>query len=93
MELFVLIGWDGPRGRELRRRVREGHLANLRPLADDGRIRFAGPLLDDDGEPVGSVIVFGAEDRAAAEALLRADPYVTEGVFERWELHRTRQVF
>jgi uncharacterized protein YciI len=38
--------------------------------------RLAGPLLDDGGQPVGSVVIIDAPDRAAAETLARADPYV-----------------
>ena len=66
MGLFVLIGRDGARGGELRKQHRDAHLANLRPLAEAGRVVYAGPLLDDAEQPCGSVIVFEAEDLAAA---------------------------
>jgi len=91
--LFVLIGCDGPRGRELRARHREAHLRNLAPLDEADRVRFAGPLLDDAGAPSGSVVVFEAESLEAARRFAATDPYVVEGVFERWELRETRQVF
>jgi len=91
--LFVLIGRDGARGAELRPRVREAHLANLRPLADAGRVVHAGPLLDEGGAPCGSVVVFEAPDLASARAFAASDPYVVEGVFESWEVRETRRVF
>jgi uncharacterized protein YciI len=56
-------------------------------------VRHAGPLLDERGAPTGSLIVFEAPDLAAARRLAAADPYVVEGIFERWELHETRVVF
>ncbi len=93
MPLYCLIGRDGPRGSELRKQHRAGHLQNLQPLEDAGRLRYAGPLLGDDGEPCGSVIVFEADDLASARERMASDPYVTGGVFCEWEVLTTRQVF
>ena len=92
MPLFVLIGRDGPRGLERRTLHRPAHLEGLRPLDREGRIPFAGPLLDE-GSPRGSVIVFEAADRAEALALAERDPYVAEGIFETWEVFETLRVF
>src|SRR5690606_31953984 len=91
--LFVLIGRDGAQGAALRPRMREAHLANLKPLADAGRVVHAGPMLDDAGAPCGSVVVFEAPDLASARAFAASDPYVVEGVFESWEVRETRRVF
>lgn len=93
MPLYVWIGRDGSRGAELRPEHRPGHLANLEPLAQAGRIRFAGPLKRADGSPCGSVIVFEASDLDAAEAVAAADPYSTSGVFESVEVFESMQVF
>ena len=93
MARFVLIGRDGARGAELRPRVREAHLRNLQPLVDAGRVVYAGPLLDDAGVPCGSLVVFEADDLATARGFAARDPYVVEGVFERWEVLGSRQVF
>jgi uncharacterized protein YciI len=91
--LFVMIGRDGPRGAELRKRVRPAHLAHIEPLAEAGQIVYGGPLLDADGAPNGSVIVFEADDLAAARATAARDPYVALGVFESHEVIETRRVF
>jgi uncharacterized protein YciI len=93
MPLFVLIGRDGPGSAAARKRCRDAHLANLRPLAEAGRVVYAGPLLDGSDQPVGSVIVFDAADRESAQRFATSDPYVVQGVFERWEVLGSRQVF
>ena len=93
MPLFVLIGHDGPGGPELRKLHRPAHLAGLEPLASAGRIRHAGPILGDDGAPVGSVVLFEAESLAAARAIAAQDPYVTQGIFARYEVRETTVVF
>jgi hypothetical protein len=93
MPLFAWIGRDGPRGVELRAAHREEHLRGLEPLDRTGRIRFAGPLLDDTGRPAGSVIVFEAESLAAARAIADADAYARRGIFATWEVFETRAVF
>jgi hypothetical protein len=93
LPLYIYIGHDGPRGAELRKIHRPAHLANLEPLEAEGRIPFAGPLLDPDGNPVGSAIVIEAESLEAARGIAASDPYVAEGIFERYELYETRAVF
>jgi len=92
MPLFVMLGTDGPRGAELRPLHRPAHLENLAPLARDGRVAYAGPLLGPGGQPCGSLVVFEAESLVAARAFAETDPYVSEGVFERIQLWETRQV-
>jgi uncharacterized protein YciI len=91
--LFAFIGLDGPRGPELRKLHRPAHLEGLEGLAAADKIRHAGPLLDDSGAPVGSVILFEADSLTAARQIAAGDPYVTEGVFERHTVHETRAIF
>lgn len=93
MPMFVLIGRDGPHGAALRPLHRDAHLRNLKPLADTGRVVYAGPLLDASDAPCGSVVVFAAESLDAAQRFAAGDPYVVEGVFAHWEVLGTRQVF
>lgn len=93
MPLFVMIGRDGPRGAELRKLHRPAHLEGLEGLEQAGKIRHAGPLLDEAGAPVGSLIVFEADDLAAAQAQAARDPYVVEGIFGSHEVLETKVVF
>jgi hypothetical protein len=91
--LFAFTGHDGPRGRELRWTHRPAHLARWQPLDAAGRVLHGGPLLDDEGQPIGSLLIFEAPSLAEARAFAAGDPYVVEGIFERWEVRETRAVF
>lgn len=93
MPLYAIIGRDGERGLELRKTHREAHLAGLEPLVAEGRVRYAGPLRDEAGDPCGSVIVFESESLEAARRQAAADPYVVHGVFASHEVFETMQVF
>lgn len=94
MPLFVILGHDGPRGAERRPEVRPRHLEHLRPLDREGRVLVAGPLFADDGRtPRGSLIVLEAPDLDAARELAARDPYVAEGVFDRYEVRPFTRVF
>lgn len=93
MPWFALIGRVGARGRELRGQHREAHLAHLAPLAEQGRVIHGGPLLDEKGDAVGSLIVFEAASLEDARRQAQGDPYVSRGVFESYELLETRVVF
>jgi uncharacterized protein YciI len=93
MPLFCYVGHDGPEGLAKRPDVRPQHLAHMEPLAEAGRILYAGPLLDEHGSPRGSLIVFDAVDYAEARRIAESDPYLEQGVFERVDVFETRQVF
>jgi uncharacterized protein YciI len=92
MPLFVMIGTDAADGREKRPAARPAHLAHWQPLSAAGRVRFGGPLLAADGTPRGSVLIFEADDLAAARAHAERDPYVVGAIFGRFELYETRAV-
>lgn len=89
MPLFALLGWDGPRGQDLRKLHRAAHLARLESLTAEGRVVAAGPLTDG----AGSLLVIDFADQAAAEAWMAGDPYVRAGVFARTEVHPFTLVF
>lgn len=65
---------------EAREKHRADHIAYRKSLGD--RMPLAGPLLDDDQTPIGSLIILEAADKPAAIAAARGDPYVKAGVLE-----------
>ena len=87
--MYVLICRDRPGALEVRKANRDAHLAYL---AGTGIVRLAGPLLDDDGAMVGSLLAVEAADRAAAEAFAAADPYAKAGLFAAVEIMAWRKV-
>jgi uncharacterized protein YciI len=87
--LFVLIGHDGPRGQELRPKVRPAHLEYVRAAAQKGKIVLGGPFTDGSG----SLIVFDAESQEEAARFADNDPYRKEGVFERLDIKPFQKVF
>jgi uncharacterized protein YciI len=86
--LFVIIGHDGPDGARLRPTVRPAHLENLKPLIDQGRLVIGGPFADGSG----SLMIVEMETEAEAVEFIRNDPYMKQGVFERFEVKPFRRV-
>lgn len=87
MALFVIICKDKPGALETRLATRPAHLDYLNA---SGLVKAAGPLLDDAGNPSGSLLIIEAEDKAAVQALADNDPYTAAGVFESVEVHAWR---
>lgn len=50
-------------------------------------IRNVGPLRDADGKRAAMMMVFEAEDRATAEALVQNSPYLTAGLYREHRLY------
>ena len=67
---------------QVRLDTRPDHVAFLQKLNEAGTLKFAGPFLDDDGKPNGSLVVIEAADKAAAKAISAADPFAKAGLFE-----------
>ena len=71
---------------ERRAPFREEHLRLLRAAHAAGHVVMAGPF--DDG-PSGALIVFRGDSPEAAgpaEAFVREDPYVAQGLVIRWQV-------
>lgn len=80
--LFALLCTDKPGALQLRLDTRPVHVAHLTKLNEEGKLAFAGPFLDADGKPNGSLVVVKADSAEAARALGEADPFFKAGVFE-----------
>jgi uncharacterized protein YciI len=89
--LFAITCTDKPGGLELRMATRPAHLEHLK--ANERELVLVGPVLDQAGQPCGSLLVVEAVDRAAAEAFAAADPYARAGLFESVVIRPFRTVF
>lgn len=88
--IFALICTDKPGSLAVRQASRPTHLDYLRNREAD--LHFAGPLLDPEGNPCGSLLLIEAADRAAAESFAAGDPYAKAGLFESTVIRPIRQV-
>ncbi len=91
MPLYALIARDPEP--ERRQRARPAHLEHMERLDAAGRVRHGGPLLDDDSNALGSLIIIEAESLGDARATFAQDPYLVEDVFGRYEILETKQIY
>jgi hypothetical protein len=87
MALFVIYCKDKPGALETRMATRPTHLDYLNAA---GLVKAAGPLLSDAGDPIGSLLIVEAEDKAAVQTFLDNDPYTLAGIFESAEIQAWR---
>ena len=86
---FALMTKDKPGALQTRLDNREAHLAYI---AETGVVEMAGPVLDDDGQMCGSLIVLEVADMAAAQAWATNDPYAKAGLFSDVTLRAWKKV-
>ncbi|TWG50055.1 YciI family protein [Aminobacter sp. J44] len=91
--IFTFIGRDKPGHLDTRLSNRPAHVEYLNKLNASGKLKFAGPLLGDDGKPAGSLVALEVASREEAESILAADPYAKAGLFESTELHAWNWLF
>jgi uncharacterized protein YciI len=77
---FILTCIDKKNGLDARMAAREAHLTYVRGQPEI--VKLGGPLLDDDGQMSGSILILDVADKAAAQAFADKDPYGLAGVFE-----------
>ncbi|MFK7791745.1 MAG: YciI-like protein [Devosiaceae bacterium] len=82
--LFALLCTDKKDHLSVRMDNRPAHVEFLNGLGD--ALKGAGPFLDADEKPNGSLVIIEADDRAAAEAIAAADPYAKAGLFQSVEI-------
>ncbi len=85
---YLVVGWDGTDVQAPARRqaVREAHLAGVGAMKQTGAMICGGALLDEAGAMIGSACIVAFDDRAALDAWLASDPYVTGDVWRRIEV-------
>lgn len=81
--LIALIARDKPGALQTRLDNREKHIAYLK---ETGVVSQAGPLLDDAGGMIGSLIILDVDDMSAAQSWADNDPYAAAGLFASVDL-------
>ena len=87
--LFALMAFDKDGALDVRMDNRPAHLDYLDKT---GVVKQAGPFLDADGKPCGSLIVLEVDDMAAAQAWADGDPYAKAGLFKDVQIKAWKQV-
>jgi len=78
--MFVaLFAYDKTGALEIRKENRPAHLDYLKST---DLVAQAGPLLDEDGGMIGSLIILDVPDMAAAQNWADNDPYAKAGLFQ-----------
>ncbi len=85
---FLVIGYDGtdPEAPARRQAARDAHLAAATAMKAAGQMLYGAALLGDDGRMIGSACLVDLPDRAAVDAWIKRDPYVTGGVWKKIEV-------
>lgn len=91
--LFAFVCKDKPAHLNVRLEARPAHVEYLNKLNAEGTLKMAGPFLDADGKPAGSLVIVNAETIEAAKTIADADPYAKAGLFESVEIKPFNWVF
>lgn len=91
--LFAFVCKDKPNHLNVRMDTRPVHVEHLNKLNAEGILKMAGPFLDAEGKPNGSLVIVEAETQADAQALADSDPYAKAGLFESVEVKPFNWVF
>jgi uncharacterized protein YciI len=85
---FLVVAHDGADDGAPARRaaVRDAHIDGAKAMAQSGAMICGGALLGEGGAMIGSACIVEFEDRAALDAWLADDPYVTGGVWQDIEV-------
>lgn len=77
--LIALVAHDKTDAGDLRADNRPAHLDYLKSTT--ANVNQAGPLLNEAGAMIGSLIILDVADMAAAQAWAKDDPYAKAGLF------------
>jgi uncharacterized protein YciI len=87
MAHFVVYALDKPGREAARLEARPAHRARLREHDHSVTVRIGGPLLDDAGKMIGTMLVVEAGTRQDVEAFVAGDPYVEADVYGSVAIH------
>jgi len=87
--LVALIARDKPGALDTRMANRAAHLDYVEK---SGIVQHAGPLLDNEGQMIGSMLILDVEDMEKAMQWAVGDPYSKAGLFRDVELIQWKKV-
>jgi len=87
--LVALVARDKPGHLDIRKANRQAHLDHV---AATGKVALAGPLLGENGEMCGSLIILDVADLDEARDWAAGDPYARAGLFASVEINEWKKV-
>ena len=88
--MFVaLVAHDKPGALSVRQENRAAHLEYIKSTS---LVAQAGPLLNPEGEMIGSLVILDVDSMAEAEAWAKDDPYAKAGLFQTVSLTHWNRV-
>lgn len=84
-KLFAIVCRDVPDSAAARAEHRAAHFDRVVDILD--QLAIAGPLKDDEGKIVGSLVVVHAATKEEARAILEGDPYFGANVWAECAIH------
>jgi uncharacterized protein YciI len=87
MASFMVYALDKPDRGTARLTARDAHRARLREHDHPVRVRIGGPLLDNDGGMIGTMLVVEAESMDLVRRFVDQDPYARADVYANVAIH------
>jgi hypothetical protein len=86
---FLILAWDveGDEGLARRDAARPAHGHSIRTQWEQGHVVLGAGILDDESTVRGSLVVVDYPTREDVDAYLASEPFVTESVWARVEVH------
>jgi len=70
--------------------VRPEHLKNVEKMIKDRVFIFGGAILSDEGQMIGSVILYEFPDRKSLDERLKGEPYIINDVWKKIDIRPFR---
>ena len=89
--LYSIYCYDKNDSFERRRSLRNDHISYLKKF--EKQIVLAGPLLNENEEPLGSLLILNFLSKREAETFSKNDPYFLGGLFKKIEIFKFKKVY
>src|SRR5258707_4677858 len=90
MPLYFLRCLDAAGSAALRQLNREAHVAHVR---GSGVVQIAGPILNESGTVIGSMLIIDVQSIAQAQEFSESDPFRRAGVYLNVDIHTLRMTY
>lgn len=89
---YLIYAWDGTDegAQERRQNIRPFHLEGAKKLKANGNFIIGGAMLDENGNMKGSTMIVEFSNEEELKKWMDEEPYITQGVWQKIEVHPFR---